>query len=119
MRLLTLVSIALLFVALAGQAAHASATQSRTCAPTEVAVFETRIHVRCQPIAAQAYTNDIIYYAISRKADARLADQVLQILLAAKSSRQNLRLWFDPTDYSSVPGCQGNDCRRLHGAAIQ
>jgi hypothetical protein len=119
MRLLTLVSFVLPFLVLAVPPAHANATQSRICTPTEVAVLESRIHVKCQPIADQASTKDIIYFAVSRKADANLADQILQVLLAAKSSRQNLRVWFDPKDYSSVPGCQGNDCRRLHAVAIQ
>lgn len=51
--------------------------------------------------------------------DSRQAAFTLDLLLAAKAAGRNLRIWFDMSDYASVPGCRGSDCRRLHGAAMQ
>jgi hypothetical protein len=51
--------------------------------------------------------------------DSRQAAFTLELLLTAKAAGRNLRIWFDMSDYASVPGCRGSDCRRLHGAAMQ
>jgi hypothetical protein len=98
--------------------AQQSSVQARDCKPEEVAVLENRLHVKCAAIAGQAYTRDIPYYAMALGRDSRQVAFTLDLLLAAKAAGRSLRIWFDMSDYASVPGCRGSDCRRLHGAAM-
>lgn len=100
-------------------AALAEKVQSRSCKPVEVAVFANRIHVKCAPQADKAYTGDITYYAMATNDRSAIDSLTLQVLTAAQASDRNLRVWFDLDDYKSVPGCQGNDCRRLVAVAMQ
>jgi|GEM_PF-2987744 len=93
--------------------------QGRACDPTEVAVFSNRIHVKCAPIKGKAYTKDIPYYAMNIKDNAMKVNGVLQVMTAAKANGRKLYIWTDMSDYKSVPGCKGNNCRRLKAAAIR
>ncbi len=98
----------------------AAQVQSRDCNPTEVAVFSNRIHVRCAPIPSKAYTSDIPYYAMKLAGgDGRQVRMTLELMSEAKANGRKLRIWADMSDYKSVPGCQGSNCRRLTGVAMK
>jgi len=93
---------------------------NRICTPTAVSVFSNRIHVKCKPIQNKAYTGDITYYAMAiPKVNSKRVDYTLQTLLAAKANNRKLRIWFDFGDYASVPGCKGNNCRKLTGVSLR
>jgi len=97
----------------------ASAQQSRLCEVDQVAVFANRIHVKCVPIASAAYTKDIPYYAMATSKPKVLIDNIIALAVGAKVTRKPLRIWMDMSDYSSVPGCKGSNCRRLVAAALE
>jgi hypothetical protein len=100
--------------------ANEAKIMNRVCTPTAVSVYSNRIHVKCKPIQGKAYTNDITYYAMAISSrNSKRVDYTLQVLLAAKTSKRNLRLWFDYDDYESVPGCKGVNCRKLTGVSIR
>lgn len=97
----------------------AAATMQRLCSVDQVAVIEGRIHIKCAPNPQQAYTKEIPYYAMPLNEPPAKIDAVISLAIAAKQIRKPMVLWFDMDDYRSVPGCQGNNCRRLHGAALE
>jgi len=92
---------------------------SRTCRVDQVGVFGNRIHVKCAPIAGTAYTSAIPYYAMAINTDARVIDSVIALAIAAKQTNKPLVVQFDMADYASVPGCQGNNCRKLVAAMLE
>ena len=94
-------------------------SQSRLCEVDQVGVFENRIHVKCVPIADKAYTRDIPYYAMRIDKRKAVIDGIIALAVGAKQTRKPLRIWFDFGDYESVPGCRGNNCRRLVAAALE
>jgi hypothetical protein len=104
---------ALLLLAVPAAPALAEQIDSRDCKPEEVAVFETRVHVKCAPIAKKAETENIRYFAIATKDKAGVLPYVVEMLVAAKAANRELKIWYDRSDYKSVPGCSGSDCRRL------
>lgn len=101
------------------QPAQAAQLTNRTCIPTQVAVRATRIAVQCKPINGQGYTKDIIYYAMAYKDRSPQVELTLQVLLTAQANNRPLRIRIDLSDHESVPGCQGNNCRRLASAAMR
>lgn len=100
-------------------ASNAQAAQSRLCNVDQVAVFENRIHIKCNAIAGKAYTKDIPYYAMAITKPKAVIDNVIALAVGAKVTKKPLVVWFDWNDYKSVPGCRGNDCRRLVAAALE
>ena len=96
-----------------------AATMSRLCKVDQVGVMNNRIHIKCAPLADKAYTKDIPYYAMNLTEDARKVDNIIALAIAAKQINKPLVVWFDWDDYRSVPGCQGNDCRKLVSAALE
>lgn len=109
---------AALFAVIVPSSAQAQ-SQSRLCDVDQVGVFENRIHIKCVPIADKAYTKDIPYYAMRIDKPKAVVDGIIALAVGAKQTRKPLRIWFDFGDYKSVPGCQGNDCRRLVAAALE
>ena len=92
---------------------------SRVCTPSSVAVFASRIRVKCKKIPGKAYTGDITFYAMAiASRNSKQVDYTLQVLLGAQANNKKLRIWFDYHDYASVPGCKGVDCRKLTGVSI-
>lgn len=94
-------------------------SDSRQCYVDQVAVFSNRIHLKCNPDKQKAYTSDILYYAMAISEDAKLIDNVIALAIGAKQTNKPLVIWFAPNDYRSVPGCQGNNCRRLSAVALE
>jgi hypothetical protein len=99
--------------------AQAAQIMSRTCNVDQIGVFTNRIHIKCVPIQGTAYTNEIEYYAMAITSDARVIDNVIALAIGAKQTNKPLVIQFDMDDYKSVPGCQGHDCRKLTGAALE
>lgn len=100
-------------------ASDAHAAQSRLCEVDQIGVFENRIHIKCVPIASKAYTKDIPYYAMAMTKPKAVIDNIIALAVGAKQTKKPLVVWFDFSDYKSVPGCQGNNCRRLVAAALE
>ena len=113
---------ALAGVFLAGAAVFAgpaeAATVDRACLVDSVAVIEGRMHIKCVP-APSGLGHDVTYYAMNLSEGAAKIEGL--ILLAIESKRRNkaMRLWYDQSDYQSVAGCLGHNCRRLIGAAME
>lgn len=108
--------IVLLLAPVAG--AMADKIDSRACKPVEVAILASRLHVKCAPIPKKAETEDIMYFAMSVKDKDGIFPFTLETLLAAKAADRDLKIWYDRSDYKSVKGCNGSDCRRLTGVVM-
>lgn len=109
---------ALILLAAPAGMALADKIDSRACKPVEVAVFASRLHVKCAPIAKKSETEDIVYFAMSVKDTDGIFGPTLDTLLAAKAADRDLKIWYDRSDYKSVKGCSGSDCRRLTGVVM-
>jgi hypothetical protein len=96
-----------------------AAPQSRSCLVDNVTVIDERMHIKCAPNAQQAYTKDILYYAMSLREPSVKVESIVMLAIAAKNRNKAMTLTFDSDDYKSVPGCQGNNCRALKGAAME
>lgn len=96
-----------------------AADMSRLCEVDQVAVLANRIHIKCAPDDAKAFTKDIRYYAMSLSQPPAKIQGVIALATTAKQIRKPLVIWFNWDDYRSVPGCQGIDCRVMSGAALE
>ena len=84
-----------------------------SCTPENVAVFPTRVHVKC----TTAFSG-IRYFAAST-ADAAHAARVLSLLSTALAAGRTVNVFYDPADTSGAGiGCQANDCRLIQGVAF-
>ncbi len=83
------------------------AAEWSACTPARVAVFSSRVHVKC--FVANA---GILYYAFPTN-DQAAAARVLAILNSALLTGRSLSIFNDPSDTTSGPpiGCQASDCR--------
>ncbi len=91
--------------------AACAATVDFTCEPTEVAVFQNRIHVKC----AQSYNDGgatIWYWAVS-VSGVQWANRFLSTSTTALVSGRKLVIQFTAGDTSGTRfGCLAQDCRR-------
>lgn len=117
----TLTTLGLLCAAAAGtSSAPASAsTLSRSCPVDSVAVIDNRMHIKCASIPGVAHTQAIYYFAMPLTEPAAKIESIVTLAIEAKRIKKAMVLWFNMDDYKSVPGCQGSDCRRLLGAALE
>ena len=96
-------SILLIIVLSLGSIASAAET---TCTPSNLAVFDNRVHVKCAESVG-----GIQYFAIST-ADSAKAARVLSVINSAIVTGRPLFIYYDPADTSGDSiGCQSNDCR--------
>lgn len=95
-----------------------AASKARLCKVDHVAVIEKRLHVKCLP-EQEAYTREITYYAMLLTEPVVKTEAVIAMAIESKKLNKPVRIWFDEADYASVPGCQGSDCRRLLGLALE
>ena len=94
--------------------AEAQGSSWTTCEPVNVAVFKSRIHVKC----SSAVSNGIIYFATSTQ-DSAHADRMLSLFTAAINGKRRLSILYNPSDTSGGSfGCQTHDCRISIAAAI-
>ena len=102
--------------------AEAQEIMSRSCNVDQIGVYANRIHLKCTPDPQRAYTGEIRYYAMAITGDARVlgvVQNVVALAIGAKQTNKPMVIQFDMGDYRSVPGCQGNDCRKLVSAALE
>ena len=80
------------------------------CEPTEVAVYKSRIHVKCSTSATDGQAT-IWFWAVST-ADTDHANHFLSTATTALIAGRNLKISYTPGDTSGQSfGCQANDCR--------
>ncbi len=80
------------------------------CQPTEVAVYQGRLHVRCSQTVNDG-GNVIRFWAVST-ANAQHANRFLTVAASALVSGRNLKMSYTPGDTSgSAFGCLASDCR--------
>lgn len=96
-----------------------AATQQRDCLVDSIAVIEQRMHIKCVPIPANAYTGEITYYAMPVSEGSPKVDSVVMLAIESKRRNKAMKILFDMADYASVPGCLGHNCRRLRGAVME
>ena len=94
--------------------AEAQGSSWTTCTPVNVAVFTSRIHVKC----SSAVSNGILYFATSTQ-DSAHANRMLSVFTAAINGNRRLSILYKPSDTSGTSfGCQAHDCRISIAAAI-
>ncbi len=123
-RYFILIAGAVVFILLMGQSAQAvdltavdvpvvvigSGETSTTCTPSNLAVYDTRVHVKCAESVG-----GIQWFAAST-ADSAKAARVLSVINSAMVTGRTLFINYVPTDTSGASfGCQANDCRIITG----
>jgi hypothetical protein len=96
-----------------------AAAQTRSCLVDSVAVIDDRMHIKCAPNAQQAFSKDILYYAMNLREGTAKVEAIVMLAIAAKNRNKAMTVTFDLDDYKSVPGCQGSNCRAMKGAAME
>jgi hypothetical protein len=90
-----------------------SAPSVASCAPVEVATFETRVHVRCTTAI-----NGIQFFAVLT-ASRDNAARFLEVFSTAQAKSRGLHVFFDPADLTGAFfGCSNADCRVARGAEM-
>lgn len=80
------------------------------CQPTEVAVYQGRLHVRCSQTVNDG--GDVIRFWAVSTANSQHANRFLTLAASALVSGRDLKMSYTPGDTSgSAFGCQANDCR--------
>ncbi len=81
-----------------------------TCTPSNLAVYDTRVHVKCEESVG-----GIQWFATST-ADSAKAARVLSVINTAMVTGRALFINYDPDDVSGASfGCQTGDCRIITG----
>jgi hypothetical protein len=96
----------------------APASWTSQCTPTEVAVYESRIHVRCaQGIQDGSAT---IYFWAVPATKSQLANRFLSIGSTALVAGRHLIFMYTPGDSSGAAfGCLATDCRNVSAIVLQ
>jgi hypothetical protein len=95
-----------------------AAPKSAACNPVESAVFENRIHVRCEhPVDGR-----FPYFAVPTS-DPKFANRVLSVILLAQESGKVVTIDFDPLvdpldAAGSGFGCNRDNCRKILGIVL-
>jgi len=84
------------------------------CKPTQVAVFQNRVHVRC---AANA-PGGIGYFAFKTSVNTEFANRLQALASTAQVSGKTLNIEFDPNENGQSWGCNWSDCRSLSSAIM-
>ena len=114
-----LLGAGLLAVGLAAAAPAEAASMQRDCLVDSVAVIDARMHIKCVPIAATAYTGQIPYYAMNLGEGPAKIEGIIMLAIESKRRNKAMKIHFDMADYQSVPGCLGHNCRVLTGAIME
>ncbi len=84
-----------------------------TCTPLNVAVFSTRVHIKCSTSPG----SNVYYFAVSNS-DSGLASRYLSIFTSALLTGKSVNIWYNPGDNGNAWGCGYSDCRPIWGAAL-
>lgn len=83
------------------------------CTISNIAVYRTRIHVRCTTPAVVG-TSNIYYFAASgAPADAVTTNRFLTLLNTAYALGKPVGIYYYTSTSSNPPGCLTNDCRGI------
>lgn len=102
------------FSALSAADELAVPTGAGTCTIENLAVFNNRIHVNCQP-GVGGIPADIHFFAMPTltSAESRLANRYLSLLMAAWAfGKQPEVAWLNSSSYNPG-GCLVSDCRKI------
>ena len=99
--------------------------QVTNCPIVDIATFNNRVHIHCTPQISAcslqpgkcAAPEPPQYFAV--EASSAMAPTVIQIALAALSSKRPLNIFYDDNAAANPGGCQQNDCRRIIGVVIR
>ena len=94
------------------------ASKARHCKVDHLAAIDKRLHVKCAA-GQEAYTNDITYYAMSLTEPVVKTKAIVAMVMESKKQNRPVRIWFDDSDYASVPECRGADCRKMLRLALE
>lgn len=84
-----------------------------TCTPADVAVFQSRLHVKCSPS-----DGSITFFALGF-GNNHHANRILSILSTALAAKRTLSILYDPADLEGVNvGCLKTDCRLIRGVSM-
>ena len=116
---LILVAAGLVASAIGFAAPADAASMQRDCLVDSVAVIADRMHIKCVPIQANAYTGQIPYYAMNLREGPAKIEGIIMLAIESKRRNKAMKIHFDMADYQSVPGCEGHNCRVLTGAIME
>jgi hypothetical protein len=87
---------------------------SASCTPTNVAVYPSRIHVKC----AASVAGGIWFFALSTT-DTAHTNRMLSLLTTALAGGRTLAIDYNPsTTAGTAIGCLSTDCRLINWAAM-
>ncbi|QSQ25817.1 hypothetical protein JY651_13180 [Pyxidicoccus parkwayensis] len=87
---------------------------SASCTPSNVAVYSSRIHVKC----AASVAGGIWYFALPTT-DTAHANRMLSLLSTALAGGRTLSIDYNPSTTAGTSiGCQSNDCRLINWVAM-
>lgn len=93
---------------------EATALETFSCTPAGVAVYTTRVHVRCTTLAP----GNIRYFAVCDSASAE-ASRFLSVFTTAFAMGKSVIIHYTPSDTSGTScGCLAGDCRVATGAEV-
>lgn len=112
-----LAAVLLAGVRLQSNAVSAAEPEAATwyrCTPANVAVFASRIHIKCTAAAP----GGILYFAYPAR-DTANASRFLSLLTSAEVAGKQVDVLYDPADTSGASfGCATGDCRTISGVAL-
>ena len=97
------------------------------CYVVDVATFDNRVHIHCQtPVTACSLSaggtacaaQGIPPTYVAVESTSPMASSVVQVGLAAFTSKRILTVFFDDDTGANPAGCNENDCRRIIGVMI-
>jgi hypothetical protein len=91
------------------QVAPGSTDAVFTCVIAEVAVIDTRVHVRCYT----GYNNGPIVYFAAPTTDTVRVSRLLSTMLTADAAGKLLQVGFDTGANGSAYGCATSNCRPI------
>jgi hypothetical protein len=88
------------------------------CTPIEVAVYESRLHVRCSQGVVDG--SDTIYFWAMPATKAQYANRFLSLGSTALVAGRHLIFLYTPGDTSGAAfGCQASDCRNVYAVILK
>ena len=85
-------------------------TGPHMCTVNNVAVFESRIHVRCTT-APGAYPT--VFYFAASTSNAMFANRLLTLMNTALALGKPLGIYYEPSASYNPAGCNSGDCRAI------
>ena len=85
------------------------------CTIRELAIFNSRMHVRCYNVAPDG----VFYFAVpSDSTNALMSNRYLTLLNTAFALNQEVYIYYETTTSVNPPGCLAADCRKIYGLTM-